>query len=109
MKNMVPFLNETVSLRLPDSTLCFRLPLLMCVVSNLFRHRSLSALEGPSADQGGAKGGGSRRMFWELASEDVIRKPAELQCVKIEREWKRRKHKMEKPWTEMKTAQKRRR
>ena len=48
-------------------------------------------------------------MFWELASEDVIKKPAELQGVKIEREWKRRKHKMEKPWTEMTTAQKRRR
>ena len=43
-------------------------------------------------------------MFWELAPEDVIGKPAELQCLKIEREWKRRKHKMEKasrgPWTE---------
>ena len=43
-------------------------------------------------------------MFWELAPEDVIGKPAELQCAEIEREWKRRKHKMEKasrgPWTE---------
>ena len=53
---------------------------------------------------GGAKGGGSRRMFWELVLEDVLGKLAELQCVKIEREWKRRNHKMEKasrePWTE---------
>ena len=29
-------------------------------------------------------------MFWELAPEDVIGKTAERQCVKIEREWKRR-------------------
>ena len=36
--------------------------------------------------EGGAKGGGSRRM----SPEDVIGKPAERQCVKIEREWKRR-------------------
>ena len=35
-------------------------------------------------------------MFWVLALEDVIEKPAELKCAKIEREWKRRKHKMEK-------------
>ena len=35
-------------------------------------------------------------MFWRLAPEDAIGKPAELQCVKIEGEWKRRKHKMEK-------------
>ena len=43
-------------------------------------------------------------MFWELATEDVIGKPAELECVKMERDWERRKHKMEKasrgPWTE---------
>ena len=43
-------------------------------------------------------------MFWELAPEDVIGEPAELQCVKIEREWKRRKRRMEKAsrrsWTE---------
>ena len=35
-------------------------------------------------------------MFWELAKGDVIGKPAVLQSPKIEREWKRRKHKMEK-------------
>ena len=35
-------------------------------------------------------------MFWELAPEDVIGKAAELNCTKIEREWKRRKNKMEK-------------
>ena len=43
-------------------------------------------------------------MFWELAPEDVLGKAADLSCAKIEREWKRRKHKMEKasrsPWTE---------
>ena len=48
--------------------------------------------------------GGSGKMFWELSPQDVIGKPAELQCAKIEREWKRRKHLMEKasrrPWTE---------
>ena len=35
-------------------------------------------------------------MFWELGPEDVIGKPADLSCAKVEREWKRRKHKMEK-------------
>ena len=35
-------------------------------------------------------------MFWELAPEDVIGKCAELRCANVEREWKRRKHKMEK-------------
>ena len=35
-------------------------------------------------------------MFWELVSDDVIRKPAELRSANVEREWKRRKHKMEK-------------
>ena len=35
-------------------------------------------------------------MFWELDPGDVIGKLVELQCSKIEREWKRRKHKMEK-------------
>ena len=39
-------------------------------------------------------GRGSRRMLWELAPEDVIGKPAKLNCAKIEREWKRRKNKM---------------
>ena len=40
---------------------------------------------------------------WERDLEDVIGKLAELQCAEIEREWKHRKHKMEKvsrwPWT----------
>ena len=35
-------------------------------------------------------------MFWELAPGDVIGKPVQLQCPQIEREWKRRKHKIEK-------------
>ena len=43
-------------------------------------------------------------MSWELAPKDTIRKPAELRCANVEREWKRRKHKMEKAsrrsWTE---------
>ena len=34
---------------------------------------------------GGAKRRGSRRMFWELAPEDVFGKPAEPNCAKIER------------------------
>ena len=35
-------------------------------------------------------------MFWELAPEDVIAKPADLSCAGIEHGWKRRKYKMEK-------------
>ena len=46
----------------------------------------------------------SRRMFWELAPEDVIGELTDLSCANAEREWKRRKHKMEKAsrwsWTE---------
>ena len=53
---------------------------------------------------GGAKGRGSRRMFWELAPGDVIGKPVKSQCPKVINAWKRRKPKMEKgsrePWTE---------
>ena len=53
---------------------------------------------------GGAKGRGSRRMFWKLAPGDVIGKPVKLQCPEIVNAWKRRKHKMEKTsrraWTE---------
>ena len=30
-------------------------------------------------------------MFCELAPEDVIGKPADLSCAKVEREWNRRK------------------
>ena len=41
-------------------------------------------------------------MFWELAPEDVIGKPADLSCVMVER--KHRKNKMERAsrrsWTE---------
>ena len=43
-------------------------------------------------------------MFWELAPENAIGELADLSCAKVEREWKRRKHKMEKaskePWNE---------
>ena len=35
-------------------------------------------------------------MFWELAPEDVIGKPADPSRANVEREWKRRKNKMEK-------------
>ena len=35
-------------------------------------------------------------MFWKLAPEDVIGKPADLSCADVEREWKRRKNKVEK-------------
>ena len=31
-------------------------------------------------------------MFWELAPEDVIGALVELNCAKVEREWRRRKH-----------------
>ena len=79
---MAPFLKETVSPGLPESTLCFRLLLLMCDVSNCFHRRPLSAPEGPSADQGGAKGRGSRRMFWELAPGEVLEKDNDLHCPK---------------------------
>ena len=82
---MAPFLTETDSPCLPESTLCFRLLLLMCVVLKLFHHRSLSAPE-------------------ELASGDVIGKLVKSQCPKGMNAWKRRKHKMEKasrgPWIE---------
>ena len=77
---------------------------LLSVASNLFHHRPLIAREDPSVDPREAPRESSRRMFWELAPEDVIGKPAELQCAKIERGWKRTKHKMEKvskrAWTE---------
>ena len=62
----------------------------MCVVSNLVHRRPLSAPEGPAADPGGAKGRGSRRMFWDLAPGDVIGKPVELQYSKSINAWKRR-------------------
>ena len=43
-------------------------------------------------------------MFWELVPADVIETPAELKSADFGREWRRRKHKMEKtsrrPWTE---------
>ena len=35
-------------------------------------------------------------MFWELVSDDVIGKPAELRSASVEREWRRRIHKTEK-------------
>ena len=82
---MASYLTDTDSSGLLDSTLCFHLILLMCVVSNLFHHRTLSAPVHRSdcRPQGGAKGRGSRRMFWELGLGDVIGKPVELQCPKI--------------------------
>ena len=86
---------ETFSPGLPEPTLCFRFLLLMCVVSNLFHHRPLSAPEGPSADPGRRQGKGLKKMFWELAPEDVIGKPVKSQCSKVMNEWKRMKHKME--------------
>ena len=53
---------------------------------------------------GGAKGRGSRRMFWELVPRDVIGKPVKSQCPKVTNARKRRKHMMEKasrgPWIE---------
>ena len=43
-------------------------------------------------------------MFWKLAPEDVIAKPAGLSCANVQRVWSRRKHIMEKAlrrsWTE---------
>ena len=43
-------------------------------------------------------------MFWELAPEDVSGKLTDQSCANVEREWKRRKHKMgkasRKSWTE---------
>ena len=35
-------------------------------------------------------------MFWELAAEGVFRRPTDLSCANVEREWKHRKYKMEK-------------
>ena len=35
-------------------------------------------------------------MFWEHAPEDVTSKPTRLCCANVEREWKRRRHKVEK-------------
>ena len=35
-------------------------------------------------------------LFWELAPQGVIGKPAELNCANVEREWRRWKHKTEK-------------
>ena len=44
---------------------------------------------------GGAKGRGSRRMFWELAQGNVIGKPVNTHCPKVTNVWKQRKYKME--------------
>ena len=38
-----------------------------------------------------------RRMFCELAPEDVIGKPADLSCAKVEREWNRRNTRWKRP------------
>ena len=91
-------MTETDAPCLPDYTLHFHQSLLFCDASNLFNHRSLSAPQQRSGcrRQGGAKGGRSRRMFWELAPEDVLGKPADLSRAEVERQWKRRKNKMEK-------------
>ena len=78
---------------LPDFTLYFHQSFLLCDASNLFIHRTLRCVYRP---QEGAKGRGSRRMFWELAPKDLIDMPADLSCAKVERAWKRRKNKMEK-------------
>ena len=73
---MALFLNETFSPGLPDSTLCFRRLLFMCVVSNVFHHRPLSAPEGLSADPREApREGAQEGEFWELAPGDVTGKP----------------------------------
>ena len=77
---MALFLNETFSPGLPDSNPRFRLHLLVCVVSNWIHRR-----EGPSADPGGAKGRGSKRMFWELAAGGVFEKDVDLQSPKTRR------------------------
>ena len=79
---------------------------ILCHALNLFHHQTLVAPMQRSVckPQEGAKGGGSRKIFWEFASEVVIRNFGELQCVQIEQEWKCRTYKMEKastePWTE---------
>ena len=54
----------------------------MCDATNLLYHRTLSAPDQRCVcrPQGGAKGRGSRRMFWELAPRDVIAKLVVLQC-----------------------------
>ena len=47
-------------------------------------------------------------MCWELVPEDVLETPAELNGADCEREWRRRKHNMEKasrrPWTEFENS-----
>ena len=49
-------------------------------------------------------------MFWELVPEDVVETLAELSGADFEREWRRRKHKMEKAsrrrWTEVENSPK---
>ena len=57
---------------------------------------TLERPEGPSADPEGAKGRGSRRMFWELAPGGVFEKDVDSQCPKTRRAWEPRKIKMEK-------------
>ena len=106
---MALFLNETVAPGLPDSTLCIHLLLVMCVVSYWFHHRPLSAPEGPSADLDGAKGRGSRRMFFRTCPWRVFEKDVDLHCSKTRRAWERRKLKMEKAsrWTWEGNAEKR--
>ena len=100
------FVTEIDAPCLLDYTLYFDQSLLLCDVSNWFNHQTFSAPEQRSGcrPQGGAKEGGSRRMSWELVAEDVVGKPTDLSSAKVEREWKRRKHKMEKAsrgsWTE---------
>ena len=62
-------------------------------------------LQTPGRRQGGVTQEG---MFWELVPEDVIETPAGLNGADFEREWRRRKHKMEKasrrPWTEFENS-----
>ena len=99
-------MTEIGTLCLPDNTLYFRQSLLLCDVSNLFNHQTLSAAEQrfDCRPRRRAEDRVSRRMFWELAPEDVIGKPTDLSCANVECEGKRRKRKMEKAsrrsWTE---------
>ena len=101
---MAPYLTETDSPCPPESTLCFRLLLLMCVVSNLFHHRPLSATESPFADPGRRQGKGLKKNVLGTRSGKWIGKPVKSPCPKLMNAWKRRKHKMERasrgPWIE---------
>ena len=87
---MSPFLRETFSLGLPDFTLCFRLLLLMCFVSNLFHHPPLSAPEGPSADPGRRQGKGLKKNVLGTRSRRCNRKacqitaPQSYKCMETE-------------------------